>query len=376
MASGRFTEAIEPLRDVVSRYEELGEDVVGYKIFAPRQNLAVAMLQSGQEREAVEQLRSIVAQMAATFGPSHPTLAPVLLNLAGACDAVGDHACSARAYERLEPLVRHYHEEPSALAAAFAHGIGGVHARDERFRLAHRYRLDALRLARSVHGEDHPQTAIIIYGLGVVEFELGELRTAYRRFERASEIFERRLGVDHPYRAKVEVALARVEYRLGHTDVAERHARAAQAAGASSREVRVAAVRLLGGIALRRGQAQVAKQRLEEAMRLSKQGEAVVGDFETRRVQAELGAALAELGESDGAGTILAELRALATSPDFTPRQRALLQLGAADVAQRLGRVDDARVLIDEATRQSLRAPASTEAFRKEISTWRRNAGI
>jgi tetratricopeptide (TPR) repeat protein len=376
LSAGRFEEAVDPLRDAVATYERPGEQTVGYGAFAPRQKLAVALLRSGQGDEAVRELQVLDERMQVSLGPSHPALAPVLLDLGAACDAVGDPLCAEHAYERLEPLVRHYHPETSALTAAFAFGMGGVHARAERFRLARRYRQDALAAAESVYGPQHVQTAIMMYGLASVELELGELTSARVRLERAGEIFRRELGRDNAYGSRVELALARVDYDRGDIDEAQRHARAVESfVGDPNLETRAGAAEILGRVALRRGAPQLARQHLADALRLSIDAVGVDA-FDTRQVEAELGAALAEGEYRDAAVTVLSEIRTRAIGSKYTPRQRARLQLRAADIARRLGRDDDARALIDDATRQSLHAPASSEQVRKEISRWRERHGL
>ena len=272
---------------------------------------ALAAAEAAQRRteNALETLSESRRILERHFGPEHPHVLLAIAETARLAYEQGEYGRAQAQYERVIPKLRDAFGERHPTVGNALMGLGRVFHGSRRHARALATFEQVLSLRESVFGNDHPATAEALRSIALSSLRLGDTGRALIHFERALAILERSVGRRHE-----DVAVVLISY--GDTLRAEQ-----QAASAVDHYRRAASI--------------LAEVQGEDHPIVS-------------QPLSKLGQVLMELDRADEAEAPLR--RALALVADH---EHASVMTGTslARCLVRLGRLDEAQVLLDQGER-------------------------
>ena len=317
--AGRYQEAEVAVREAVRLRDAGGAAEDAGELAAALTALGDVLRHEGRYAEAEASLARAVGLQVATLGAEHPAVATARNNLGNALSWQGKVDAALQQHE-LAAAIRaralgpeHPDVASSRTNLAVALLLQGRYAEAE----AQLQR--ALAIRERAQGAGHPDLADPITDLGNVYFAQRRFAAAVVQYRRALAIDEAALGPEHPGTAGARSNLGTALWRMGRLDEAEAELGVAlaamqQALGDSHAEVG-APLLSLGEVALARGQAGLARTRLEAALKIAMDGAWPPGEL--ARVRFALARARAALGEDAGAEVRAAAEAFAAAGPHY-----------------------------------------------------------
>ena len=151
----------------------------------------------------------------------HPDVLLTLNNLAGVRYRVGDFAGSEAAFREALEARRQVLGDGHPDVAISLSNLATVLQAQEKYEAAEPLMREALRVAEEVYGEDHAQTATVRNNLGTILLMQGEAAEAEPLFRRALEVQREKLGESHPSLATALINLGQALLEQGEPESAE-----------------------------------------------------------------------------------------------------------------------------------------------------------
>jgi serine/threonine protein kinase len=157
-------------------------------------NLAAACDGMGDSQAAVSLADSALRVAERVLGPDHPNCAPVCQSLGKYRVACGDYQKGRADLERAYTLFCEGLGERSWRAGSTLTDLAGAEVALENHEAARKLAEEALSILEEAFGPDHPEVAAVLYELGLALKGLGERDRAIESFERSLRIREEVLG--------------------------------------------------------------------------------------------------------------------------------------------------------------------------------------
>ncbi|MBL4685758.1 MAG: tetratricopeptide repeat protein [Nannocystaceae bacterium] len=167
--------------------------------------------------DAVEKLRTALADSEALWGPDHFELVAPLNVLAASYGMLGDFDAAFVAFERARVLVEHHYGRRHPIYAQLLSNLGATASNANDPSRAKVYLEESLALTREVRGPDHAVVAVAGHNLADVLSELGAHSEAEAVAADATAAAERAHGANNPQMLWSLVTFATVQQRAGHS---------------------------------------------------------------------------------------------------------------------------------------------------------------
>jgi tetratricopeptide (TPR) repeat protein/tRNA A-37 threonylcarbamoyl transferase component Bud32 len=146
------------------------------------------------ERDIVDAL----ALQEPIFGPEHPQLLPMRVQLGNLQFLAGRYADARATIERARTSAEHTYAPDAAPMARFAESLGMIAYEIDDYATAAEQHGRALAIRQGALTPDHPDIAVSLLNVAMVELVQGSLHAAIPRLEEATRIFEASYGDAHP----------------------------------------------------------------------------------------------------------------------------------------------------------------------------------
>lgn len=192
-------------------------------------NLATALAQQGQLREAEALLRRAVDAARSDHGSDHPLTSTMLNNLGHVLMDLDELDEAEAVLREALSLRRARFEAPQPDLAVSVNNLASLLLRTNDLPEAVELFTESLDMRRALYGDRHPAVAIGLMNLASTR---ARLDPSYRQpaaadFGEARDILLATVGPDHPLMANVEGNLGRIQHDLGRHAEALEHLRAA-----------------------------------------------------------------------------------------------------------------------------------------------------
>lgn len=196
----RYVNAEKYHRLAVEAWEQVEGPEAGLAKAEVNNNLATLALRSGKLSRAVSLYRGVLDQRAMAFGPSHPDVASIWINLGHTYREQGKYIEAHNALDNALRIHQQFERTNGIMHADMPRCINNLamllvdmgRQADAGILLA-----GAIESWQRIHGRFHPALAVGLQNLGALHLKQGDYEAAGSTLSRALEIAERVYGPDH-----------------------------------------------------------------------------------------------------------------------------------------------------------------------------------
>jgi tetratricopeptide (TPR) repeat protein/predicted Ser/Thr protein kinase len=312
--------------------------------------LAALLSEMGAHAEALPHQQRALEIYEQVLGPTHPTIALVLLNLGVTQDQLDQQHAALDSFNRGIEIVKAV-QGPEHSNLGYLYNSVGVTRKGlgdwEGSLAAHR---QALEIWEATLGSDHPSVALVQSNIGAMLCARGQCEEGLILQRRALATLEAKHGPEHPRVGTTHTAIGKTLCELrSYSEALEHHRRALailEASHGAEHHNTIEARIYLGETLREQGDAEAAIEQLRPALEILERTDAPAHIIRQARV--ELGLALLDSGDVEAARALLERALPLFEEDRGTaPRADALFAL--ARVSWASGQQAEARTLVEEA---------------------------
>ncbi|KAF3186236.1 hypothetical protein TWF225_004760 [Orbilia oligospora] len=207
-SQGKYREALEQYQKVLASKQALIKEQFGYDSSTEQgdhpltletiNNIAGAMYELGQLKEALQQYQRALAGKEKYLGPDHPSTLQALGGIALTLEGQGKYNEAIKYYQRVlagnEMLLGEDH--PATLTTA--HNIASAFDKQFKYLEALKYYQKALAGKERAWGEDHPSTLATMHNMALAYDNKGDYKESLQWYYKALAGREKILGKTHP----------------------------------------------------------------------------------------------------------------------------------------------------------------------------------
>jgi CHAT domain-containing protein/Tfp pilus assembly protein PilF len=172
-------------------------------------------------KEAAAVHEKAVAKALVAYGPTDPSTAALMNNLAGLYQEMGQDTKAELLYLRSLKIKESRLGKDHPSVATALHNLAGVYKSRGAYAKAEPLYLRSLKIDESRLGKDHPEVAASLNSLAGLYQAMGAYAKAELLYQRSLKIFEKKLGKDHPSVANALNNLAALYHSMGEHAKAE-----------------------------------------------------------------------------------------------------------------------------------------------------------
>ena len=233
-------------------------------------NLALLRKEQSNYAAADSLYRAAIEQATALYGPEHPQVALWTGNLGSVHLEQFRYAAADSLFRRALAIDRAVHEMPHPNAALHLDNLADTHSEAGRYEAADSTYRAALRMMRGIYTSPHPSIANVLRDYGQLRMRAGRLDSAAAMLERSVAMYRRERPPDAPDAQTATLRLGVVRERQGNVRAADSLARLVLDTTTNDDAPTVQAghaLRILAGVARRRGQSERADSLSAAAVR-------------------------------------------------------------------------------------------------------------
>lgn len=225
-ARGSYAESIQVLEDALAHLPG-GEGASADRALALEQ-LANGHYYAGDYPTADSLNRTLLDLNREMYGPDHPAVADILVNLGAIRGQQGLPVPAEEFYRQALAIMEGFHGPDHPRTASTLSGLSRVLFSQGRLDEAADAARGALEVLERVHGPAHPRVATVLNSLGGIEYQRDNLAEAGILYDRTERIYREVYGGDHAFIAVALSNRANVSYGQGRYRDAEELLREAE----------------------------------------------------------------------------------------------------------------------------------------------------